>query len=232
MKRFNWILCAASIAAVAGIAAPPSRAQYEPEVDLRVATRAPGVEGNLFFSISSQYFHREPQTVSNWSRRFRNPDDLAVFFYIVSRSWSSPEQVYAIRMRGTPWFEVGRQCGVPFNAWYVTYDGRPTGRYSKPYKSYDRYRQDPRYSARLSDNQIRDLVAVRMAHEYYGVPAQTAMDWRRDGASVQVIMTREYQHHRRDRDPQYSQYDERDRRYFNDNRPDDHQRNDNQRNDR
>lgn len=208
MKRFNWILCAASIAAATVIAAPASNAQ----VDLRVATRAPGAEGNLFFSIASQYFGRDTQSVSTWSRRFRNPDDLAVFFYIVEHSWSSPEQVYAIRGRGLPWYEVGRRCGVPFNAWYVTYDGRPTGRYSKPYKHYDKYRRDPQYSARLSDRQIQDLVAIRMAHEYYGVDTQTAMDWRRNGLSVQVIMTREYERHRNDRDPRYTRNDYRDDR--------------------
>jgi hypothetical protein len=212
MKRFNWLLCAASIALAAGIAAPVSRAQ----VDLRVAAGTPGPEGNLFFSISSQYFHRDPQSVVTWSRRFRNPDDLAVFFYIVQRSWSSPQQVYELRRHGMPWYEVGRRCGVPFNAWYVTYNGRPTGRYSRPYGYYDRYRQNPQFAARLSDREIRDLVAVRMAHEYYGVAPETAMDWRRNGSNVQVIMTREYEHHHRhDRDSEYSRYDDR-------NRPQDH----------
>jgi hypothetical protein len=220
MKRFNWMLGAAFIALSAGIAAPASRAA----VDVRIGARVPGPEGNLFFSISSQYFHRDPQSVSDWSRRFRNPDDLAVFFYIVQRSWSSAEQVYSLRMRGLPWYEVGRQCGVPFNAWYVTYDGRPSGRYSRPYRYYDRYRQDPRYAARLSDREIRDLVAVRMAHEYYGVTPETAMDWRRNGSDVQVIMTREYEHHRRDRDAEYSQYEDRDHQ-----RPDDDRRDDDHR---
>jgi hypothetical protein len=226
MKRFNWLLGATVIAAVTCIAAPAARAQVDAQVDLRPATRAPGPQGHLFFSISSQYFHREPQIIANWSRRFRNPDDLAVFFYIVQRSWSSPEQVYAIRQRGTPWYEVGRQCGVPFNAWYVTYDGRPGGRYARPYKYYDRYRRNPTYSARLSDQEIRDLVAVKMAHEYYGVPPEIALNWRRDGADVQVIMTRQYETHQHARDQQYSQYDERDRKYFRENYPDDYRRDD------
>jgi len=194
MKRFKWVICAASIAAVAAIAAPAARAQH----DVSFGVNAPVGDANLFFSISSQYFRRDNRSVTDWSRRFRNPDDLAVFFYIVQRSWSSPEQVYALRQRGMPWYEVGRQCGVPFNAWYVTYNGRPGGRYAKPYRQYDRYRQDPRFSVRLSDREIRDLVAVRMAHEYYGVTPETAMNWRRNGSSVQVIMTREYRNRHRD----------------------------------
>jgi hypothetical protein len=218
MKRLSLILCAASIAAVAGIAAPASRA----DVDVSFGARAPVGDGNLFFSISSRYFDRDPRIVNDWGRRFRNPDDLAVFFYIVQHSRMSPEQVYALRMRRMPWFEVGRQAGMRFNEWYVTYNGVPGGRYARPYRYYDRYRSDPRFSARLSDKEIRDLVAVRMAHEYYGVSPQTAMDWRRNGSNVQVIMTREYRNrHRHDRD----RNDDRDHDRY-DGRRDDYNRND------
>lgn len=196
MKRFNSMIFAASVAALAGVAAAPAVAA--PDVSFGVS--APAGDANLFFSISSQYFHREPRIVNDWGRRFRNPDDLAVFFYVVQNSRSSPEQVYALRQRGMSWYEVGNRCGMPFNAWYVAYDGVPRGRYAKPYRHYERYRHDARYSARLSDRDVRDLVAVRMAHDYYGVSPQTAMDWRRDGSSVEIIMTREYRNHGHDRD--------------------------------
>jgi hypothetical protein len=52
---------------------------------------------------------------------------------------------------------------------------------------------------RFSDREARDLVAVRMAHEYYGVTPAVAMNWRSRGANVRTIMTREYRtRHRED----------------------------------
>jgi len=69
----------------------------------------------------------------------------------------------------------------------------------------------------LNDQEIRDLVAVRMAHEYYGVTPEIAMDWRRGGADVRTIMTREYR--TRHRDDGQGEYDPQDRRH--DNRNDD-----------
>jgi hypothetical protein len=45
---------------------------------------------------------------------------------------------------------------------------------------------------KFSDREARDLVAVRMAHEYYGVTPEVAMNWRSNGANVKTIMTREY----------------------------------------
>ena len=62
---------------------------------------------------------------------------------------------------------------------------------------------------RLSDRQVRDLVAVRMAHEYYGVAPEVAMDWRRGGSDVALIMTREYhtRHHDQHNDKHHDKHD-------------------------
>src|SRR5262245_37475599 len=113
MKRLHWILCAATLASAVTVTAPVARADH----DVSFGARAP-IGDDLFFSISGRYFDRDRYVVSDWARRFRNPDDLAVFFYIVNRTGRSPEQIYAIRMRGTPWFEVGRQSGMHFRDWY------------------------------------------------------------------------------------------------------------------
>ena len=205
-ETLNWMLCAASIAW-----RRESRLPFARPGRLRVATRPRGPT-RLFFSISSQYFHRDRQNVATGA------GDSGILTISPSSSISSSGRSPArAGLRASharmSWYEVGMRCGVPFNAWYVTYNGRPSGRYSRPYGYYDRNRQDPQFAARLSDREIRDLVAVRMAHEYYGVTPQTAMDWRRNGSNVQVIMTREYDHHRRDRDAEYSRYEGHNRQY-------------------
>ena len=73
---------------------------------------------------------------------------------------------------------------------------------------------------RLNDRQVRDLVSVRMAHEYYGVSPEVAMNWRRGGCDVRTMMTREYRtrHHE---DARHDHDDDRgDRRHHD--RDDDH----------
>jgi hypothetical protein len=95
------------------------------------------------------------------------------------------------------WFDVGVRVGVPVDAWYVPVTVEPGPPYGKAYGYWRKHKKDPHYAVRLSDRQCRDLVAVRMAHDYYGVSPQVAMDWRRNGTKVNVIMTREYRarHH-------------------------------------
>jgi hypothetical protein len=189
MKRFCWLSCASFVLLAAAIAAPASRAG----ADISFGVNAPlGNDGNLFFSISSRYFDRDAHAVNDWGRRFPNPDDLAVFLHICSQSRQSPEVVFTYRRQGLSWCDVGVRVGVPVDAWYVPVARDPGPPYGKAYGYYRKHERDPRYAVRLSDRQVRDLVAVRMAHEYYGVAPEIAMDWRRGGANVQAIMTREY----------------------------------------
>jgi hypothetical protein len=194
MKRLAWISTAAFVVLASAIAAPASRAG----VDINLGVNAPvGNDGHLFLSISSRYFDRQPRVVEDWGRRFQNPDDLAVFLQICSQSHQSPEVVFNYRHQGMSWYDVGVRVGVPVDAWYVPVAAAPGPPYARPYKRYDRYTHDQNYNVRLSDREMRDLVAVRMAHEYYGVAPEVAMNWRRDGSNVQVMMTREYRqrHH-------------------------------------
>ena len=213
MKRHMWLSSLSLVVLLSALSAPASRAG----VDVSVGVNAPvGNNGDLFFSISSEYFNRRPQMVSDWGRRYPNPDDLAVFLQICAQSRQSPEVVFNYRRQGLSWYDVGVRVGLPVEVWYVPVSFEPDWPYSRPYKHDKKHKHDRNYLVRLSDRQVRDLVAVRMAHEYYRVPPEVAMDWRRGGLDVQVIMTREYRSRHRD-----DRYDDRhDDRY--DDRYDDH----------
>jgi hypothetical protein len=214
MKRLNWILGVSFVGLAAVIAAPAARADHDVDFGMNVPIRG---EMGLFFSISSRYFDRDPQVVSHWARRYPNPDDLAVFLYICSRSSERPEGVDYYRRKGLSWYQVGVKAGVPPDAWFVAVDRTPGGRYSRPYGQWNRYRQNPRHVVRLNDQEVRDLVAIRMSHEYYGVSPEIAMTWRRQGADVRTIMSREYRsrHRGEGRDD-----DRRDDRRYDDHRDD------------
>jgi hypothetical protein len=194
MRRFHALFGASFVGLALVIAAPASHAG----ADISFGIHAPiGDDGNLFFSISSQYFDREPQVVNDWARRFPNPDDLAVFFHICHESRLAPEVVYRYRRAGLPWYDVGVRAGLPAEVWYIPVERHQGPPYGKAY-GYHRNHDHDGGHARLDDRQVRDLVSVRMAHEYYGVSPDVAMNWRRDGCDVRRMMTREY--HARHRD--------------------------------
>jgi hypothetical protein len=197
MKTFDTFVCASVVAIVTVLAAPASRAGG----DISFGADVPlSDDARLFFSISSRYFDRDTRVVDDWGHRFPNPDDLAVFLYVCSRTRLSPDVVYAYRREGLTWYGVGARAGLPVDDWYVPVARDPGPPYGKAYGYWKKHQRDARYKVRLNDRQVRDLVAVRMAHEYYGVDPEIAMDWRRDGADVRSIMTREYRSRHRGHD--------------------------------
>ncbi len=203
MKYLARILGASCLAAAAIATVPAARAG----VDVSFGMHAPvGNDGDLFFSISSRYFDRSPQVVMDWSRRIPNPDDLAVFLHICSHTRMTPDRVFAFRQQGLPWYDVGVRVGVPVDAWYVPVERDPGPPYGNAYGYWRKHQRDPHYTVRLSDHECRDLVSMRMAHEYYGVSPEVAMNWRRNG-DVRTVMTREYR----------SRHDEHERRGNGDN---------------
>ena len=71
-------------------------------------------------------------------------------------------------------------------------DRDPGPPYGKAYGYWGKHRKNRRYVWRLTDGEIRDLVAVRMIHEYYGMPVEAAMDIRASGKNLTLLMAEEY----------------------------------------
>ncbi len=159
------------------------------DVDLSAAVRI-GDEADLYFGISSRYFEREPRVVRHWGERYRDPDDLAVALFIAGRSRCSLDAVYSSRGGGADWWQVGVHCGVPVDAWFVPVARDPGPPYGKAYGYWKKHKHGR--GMRLTDVDVRNLVAVRMVHEYYGVPVEIAMQWRASGRSVRTLVTEEY----------------------------------------
>jgi len=172
----------------------PTTAEAGLDIDFG-ATVTLGDRDNVFFHISGRYFDREPEVVQRWHTRYRNPDDLAVALYISRRSGATLDAIYRLRRDGRSWWEVGLRFGMPVDAWFVEVRRDPGPPYGKAYGHWKKHRHDRKAVVVLGDSDVRNLVAVRMIHEYYGVPVEVAMDWRSDGRKLRDVLADEY--HRR-----------------------------------
>ncbi len=179
------------VACVAAIVATPVLAGVD--VDFGASVRV-GDHTDLFFSISSRYFDRDPRVVDDWGRRFTNPDDLAVFLFLVRTSGKDPHEIARLRHSGLTWFDVGVRVGVPADAWFVAVDRDPGPPYGRAYGHWKKHERDRNLPVRLTDTDARNLVAVRVIHEYYGVPVAIAMEWRASGRDIRALVVQEYHH--------------------------------------
>ena len=172
---------------------------------------------DLFFNISSQYFDRDRRVVQDWAPRYPNPDDLSVSLFLCQQSRRSPDFIFSLRRQGVSWFDIGVRVGVPVDAWFVPVEVDPGPPYGHAYGYWKKHRRNPRTRVVLTDMDARNLVAVRMVHEYYRVPVATAMQWRADGRDVRVLMADQYKkRHGREHDRDDDDRGDRDEKHGHD----------------
>jgi hypothetical protein len=148
---------------------------------------------DVYFSISSHYFDRDRDTVTTWGARYRDPDDLAVALFIGRHSGRSLDDIYALRQRrGLTWWEISVQYGVPVEVWFVEVKRDPGPPYGNAYGHWKKHKHNRNTRVVLTDVDLRNLVAVRMVHEYYGVSVDVAMEWRSGGSDLRDLMANEY----------------------------------------
>jgi hypothetical protein len=161
------------------------------DIDLGATVRI-GESTDLYFVISSRYFNQDRGAVERLGMRFDNPDDLAVCLFIARHSGKSGEQIYFLRRGGMSWWEISARLALRPELWFVAVEHDPGPPYGKAYGYWNKQKRNRRYVWRLTDGEIRDLVAVRMLHEYYGMPVAAAMEIRASGKSLTLLMTEEY----------------------------------------
>jgi hypothetical protein len=163
-------------------------------VDISFGANVPvGDDANLFFSISSRYFDRDQRAIEDWGRRcYPDPDDLAVALFLSLHCDKDPEFFFSLRQQGLGWFEISNRCRVPVDVYFVPVERDPGPPYGNAYGHWKKHRHDRKHVMVLDDRDIRNLVAVRMVHEYYGVPVDVAMQWRSSGSDVRKVMNGEY----------------------------------------
>jgi hypothetical protein len=163
------------------------------DVDFGASVRL-GDDTDVFFAVSSRYFDRDRQVVESWGRRYQDPDDLAVALFLSKRSGRSPDFIFSLRRQGLGWWEIGVRVGVPVDAWFLPVTRDPGPPYGKAYGYWKKHRKNPKARIVLTDADVRNLVAVRMVHEYYGVPVEVAFERRASGGNVRVLLSAEYRH--------------------------------------
>jgi len=188
MMHVPICLMALTLLAFAGA---PATARAGLDIDFGAAVQI-GDEADIYVAVSSRYFDQDAGNTRRWNRQCADPDDLAVALFLARHGRTSPDQVFALRSRGLSWWEISLRLGVPADIWFVPVQGDPGPPYGRAYGHWrKRGRQSPR-ELDLNDGDARNLVAVRLLHEYYGVSVEIAMQWRSSGRDLRTIAVGEY----------------------------------------
>jgi hypothetical protein len=177
------------VALVASLLAPAVLAGVDVDFGASVFADDPQL---LFVSIASRYYDRDTETVATFGARFGDSDDLSVALFISRYTGHTVDDVWQLRRSGLSWWDVSVRYRMWPDVWFVPLPNKPGPPYGKAYGQWKKHRKSKRATIALADADIRNLVAVRMIHDYYGVPIETAMKWRANGRKVHVLMAEEY----------------------------------------
>lgn len=147
---------------------------------------------DIYLAISTRYFDRAGGDIHRWNRQCDNPDDLAVALFISRHSGEDPDAVFAMHKSGLAWWEVSVRLGVKPEVWFVPVKRDPGPPYGKAYGHWHKHGRRQPGEMRLTDEDLRNLVAVRLLHDYYGVSVEVAMEWRSSGRGLREITAGEY----------------------------------------
>lgn len=146
---------------------------------------------DIYISVSARYYDREPSQVREWEQQCRNSDDLAVALFIARHSGKSPSFVLTLRKEGATWWDISVGLGVEPDVWFVPVKKNPGPPYGKAYGHWKNGKKSPQKMT-MSDDDCRNLVTVRVLHDYYGVSVEMAMEWRASGKKLENLTANEY----------------------------------------
>ncbi len=190
------------------LASAPAQAGFD--IDFGVSVRA-GDDTDLYLAISSRYFDRDRATVNRFAAHYDDPDDLAVVLYLAKRSGRPCDRIHRLRRRGLSWFDISVRLGLPVDIWFVDVRHDPGPPYGKAYGHWKHHKKNKHHHVVLADADIRNLMAVRMLHEYYGVSVGVAMEWRSSGRRIRAILSDEY--HKRHAKPAHAGHKHHDKHH-------------------
>lgn len=196
-RSINALLCATLLMG----GATPALAGLDIDLGASVSI---GNHTDLYFAISSRYFDEKPEVVERWGRHCPNPDDLAVALFLRKHSGHSLDSIFSLRGDGLSWWKISVKFGVPADVFFVPVKSKPGPPYGKAYGHWKKHKRN-RQALLLSDAEVGHLVAVRMIHDYYSVPVETAMRWRSSGDDLRSLMSAEYER-RHSRSPSAARY--------------------------
>jgi len=188
--RLGSMSSALALSVLLVVAMVPQSTRAGLDISLGAAVHT-GDDTDVYLAVSTRYFDRDRADVDRWNRECRNPDDLAVALFIASHCGKGPDAIFAMHKGGLSWWDVSVRLGVQPDVWFVPVQHDPGPPYGKAYGYHKKHGHNTA-EMQLSDADLRNLVAVRMLHDYYGVSAEVAMDWRSSGRSLREITANEY----------------------------------------
>jgi len=180
MRVRATLIAAALVSAIA--ICPSVRAQ----VEMGVSIGEEGVRG--FYLTVGQYFKRPEREVIVVRERGLSDEEIPVAFFIAIRASVEPRVIIDLRLGGMRWLDICGRYRLSPEIFYVPVAMEVKGPpYGKAYGHFKKKSRKQWKTIALADDDIINLVNLKMMSEHYGVPAAEVIKIRSGGKSFVVL---------------------------------------------
>lgn len=199
MKRSALVAAAASWLFLAGSADAQTM-----EFGMKVG---PGGLSEIGF-VYSEYYRVQPAVVVDLERRRLPEDDVSVLLFLSQQSGMAPAMILKWRAAGDSWWVITQRLRLdPVAVYYVPVPDhvRPGPPYGRAYGHYRKHPQGKQKKSSLreaaeqrqafvfDDDDIRNLVQLRLVSGHYGYRAEEVMQRRERGELFNRMIRTEYE---------------------------------------
>jgi hypothetical protein len=185
--RAALLLLMAGLVACAVLSPAPGRAQLPPS--------SPSLsDREAMWGVMEGFFHIPVSQVKRWEGNMAFPDlNLPVALFISQQAHVSVDLLLPWRKTGRSWLAIATQLKLSPTIFFLPLpEEKLAPPYGKSYGYYWKHQKDKKAPIPLSDKEIADLVHLRIASSYFGLPPGQIMALRAEGKSFSKIYGAEY----------------------------------------
>ncbi len=140
----------------------------------------------------SDYYKAEPKVVEGLVAQKVSDDDISVALFLSNQAKVTPEVLISYRTKGLSWADITIKIGVKPDVFFVVLPANPGPPYGKAWGHWKKRKAHPTLVFDLGDDDLRNLVQLRLVSEHYKVKPEEVIKWRGSGKAFQAIISDEH----------------------------------------
>jgi hypothetical protein len=136
----------------------------------------------------SEYYQVAPGIVDGLVAQKVPNDDISVALFLANLAKVTPEAVIGYRAKGLSWADITGQLGVKPDVYFAGLPANPGPPYGKAWGYWKKRQAQPTTAFNLGDDDLRNLVQLRLVSQYYKVKPRTVVHWRGSGKDFSAII--------------------------------------------
>lgn len=140
----------------------------------------------------SDYYKVDQKTVDELVAQKVSDDDISVALFLSNQAKVTPGVVIGYRTKGMSWADITIKLGVKPDIYFTVLPANPGPPYGKAWGYWKKHKAQPTMVFTLGDDDLRNLVQLRLVSEHYKVKPEEVIKWRGSGKAFQAIIFDEH----------------------------------------